>query len=515
MNLEKESIIFLYTIFLLRKFYFLFKNIKFFEPNYSVTKIDFMNKWKKYVNFSIIFDLIEIIQITFGFFLKIKNFSSNYFLKNIILFITKEFQSLISLLINLLAFLKYISVFYNFKNDKEKKIFNNFFIFCLEALENNRRAYDIFINEVKNNDFLILDYFSIKKDLKKKFNDYEKKIFKRKLEEEEFLTKEELIKEEKTDLRQKEQFSITLFLRVHMNFVLRMPDVFYKNVKEKIIYPNYNQKFLKKNINDLLNDFILNLDYCNFFDIYIYRNLPNIPILNKNEIYLKKRKLEKNLKPKDILFEEKEDIYKKIKTQNAGVQENGLKNDYEKLEEDIKWLKNENFILENKLLEKKEKEKKEKNNLEKKEENNLEKKEEISSDIFISEKDEEKLTKNILKKFILFEFRRNIEEWIISYKDLKIEKLIANGSSSQIFKGKYKGITVAIKKLKKPKKEEDKKFLKEFKREISVLVSLPAHPNIINILGLSINKNDIYLITEFCEGGTVFEILHEYKKKLN
>ena len=54
------------------------------------------------------------------------------------------------------------------------------------------------------------------------------------------------------------------------------------------------------------------------------------------------------------------------------------------------------------------------------------------------------------------------------------------------------------------------KFLKEFKREISVLVSLPAHSSLLTLIGFSINDDDVCLVSQYCEGGTLFDIL--YKK---
>lgn len=53
------------------------------------------------------------------------------------------------------------------------------------------------------------------------------------------------------------------------------------------------------------------------------------------------------------------------------------------------------------------------------------------------------------------------------------------------------------------------KFLKEFKREISLLVSIPNHSSLLTMLGFSMNDDDVCLVTEFCEGGTLFDILYK------
>lgn len=52
--------------------------------------------------------------------------------------------------------------------------------------------------------------------------------------------------------------------------------------------------------------------------------------------------------------------------------------------------------------------------------------------------------------------------------------------------------------------------MKEFKREISVLVSLPTHSSLLTLIGFSIHEDDVCLVTEYCKGGTLFDIL--YKK---
>ena len=54
------------------------------------------------------------------------------------------------------------------------------------------------------------------------------------------------------------------------------------------------------------------------------------------------------------------------------------------------------------------------------------------------------------------------------------------------------------------------KFLKEFKREISLLVSIPNHSSLLTMIGFCIEDDDVCLVTEYCDGGTLFDIL--YKK---
>ncbi len=127
-----------------------------------------------------------------------------------------------------------------------------------------------------------------------------------------------------------------------------------------------------------------------------------------------------------------------------------------------------------------------------------------------------------LEKFLLKEFKRSVEEWIIDFNELHLDNLIATGSTCKVYKGKYKNISVAIKKITGVQNVKKMKFLKEFKREIALLISLPAHSSLLTLIGFCIEENDVYLVTEFCEGGTLFDIIYRkgtnfklsYKQKL-
>jgi serine/threonine protein kinase len=50
---------------------------------------------------------------------------------------------------------------------------------------------------------------------------------------------------------------------------------------------------------------------------------------------------------------------------------------------------------------------------------------------------------------------------------------------------------------------------KEFEREISALMKLRPHHNLVNFMGVSLNHNELCIIMEFCFGGTLFDWLHK------
>ena len=60
--------------------------------------------------------------------------------------------------------------------------------------------------------------------------------------------------------------------------------------------------------------------------------------------------------------------------------------------------------------------------------------------------------------------------------------------------------------------EIDESNIIEFKREISALVKLGSHPNLVAFKGVSYSETNVCIITEFCHGGTLFDLLHRKKK---
>lgn len=87
--------------------------------------------------------------------------------------------------------------------------------------------------------------------------------------------------------------------------------------------------------------------------------------------------------------------------------------------------------------------------------------------------------------------------------------MIASGSTCTVYKGKYKNNLVAIKKIQGVMDQEKMKFMKEFKREVTLLVSTPNQQNLITLLGFAIKDDEVCLVSEYCEGGCLFDILYK------
>ena len=72
----------------------------------------------------------------------------------------------------------------------------------------------------------------------------------------------------------------------------------------------------------------------------------------------------------------------------------------------------------------------------------------------------------IANSFLFQELSKGNLHWLISSKDIKMEKQIGYGGSSEVFKANYRGTDVAVKKLRILDVKEEN--LKEFKREVFI-----------------------------------------------
>jgi hypothetical protein len=100
-------------------------------------------------------------------------------------------------------------------------------------------------------------------------------------------------------------------------------------------------------------------------------------------------------------------------------------------------------------------------------------------------------------------------KWIIRIDDLKFEERISEGSFGVVFKGLLQGTTnVAIKKLKRDDQYD------EFEQEVQILLQL-RHPNTVLFMGVCLNENYRFIVTEYCNGGSLEDVLHDRRAKRN
>jgi hypothetical protein len=87
-------------------------------------------------------------------------------------------------------------------------------------------------------------------------------------------------------------------------------------------------------------------------------------------------------------------------------------------------------------------------------------------------------------------------KWLIKLEDIKFEERIAEGSFGVVFLGSYKGLPVAVKKLKRDDSDDD------FVHEVRMLSSI-RHPNIVLFIGVGLTEDSKYIVTEYMSGRSV------------
>ena len=173
-----------------------------------------------------------------------------------------------------------------------------------------------------------------------------------------------------------------------------------------------------------------------------------------------------------------------------------INNDYNKKNENLnsqqKTDNNKNNIHINNLI----------NNNKNNNSNNINKPEEPISKPYVMEE---------ILSFLKMEFSKPIYQFLIQQNSIKTYELIGRGGTSSVFFGNYRGTDVAIKKIKI--KEINDNYFKEYKNEI-VALTMIRHPNLIIFMGTMLEDNNLCIVTEYCKGGTLFDLLHK-KKNIN
>ncbi|KAL0486427.1 serine/threonine-protein kinase [Acrasis kona] len=101
-------------------------------------------------------------------------------------------------------------------------------------------------------------------------------------------------------------------------------------------------------------------------------------------------------------------------------------------------------------------------------------------------------------------FEKDIQTWIIDLKDLKFEERISEGGYGIVFRAKYKGSAVAVKKM---KSDNDNV---EFENEVRTLIAL-RHPNIVLFMGAYLAEDHKIIMTELMSF-SVDSVLHKKKR---
>lgn len=98
----------------------------------------------------------------------------------------------------------------------------------------------------------------------------------------------------------------------------------------------------------------------------------------------------------------------------------------------------------------------------------------------------------------------NLCRWVIQYEEIEVGEHIGTGSYGIVYRGKWKGLDVAVKRIIKQKLDE--RTMLEFRAEMAFLSEL-HHPNIVLFVGACVKKPNLAIVTEFVTRGSLKSIL--------
>jgi hypothetical protein len=100
--------------------------------------------------------------------------------------------------------------------------------------------------------------------------------------------------------------------------------------------------------------------------------------------------------------------------------------------------------------------------------------------------------------------RQQFGQWFVPFEDIKFGDQLGQGASGQVFKGKWKNTDVAL-------KVSMTQANQSVVSELSVMINLRPHPNVVQLFGFSVHPetNSVILILEFCNGGSLDIALYQ------
>ena len=101
---------------------------------------------------------------------------------------------------------------------------------------------------------------------------------------------------------------------------------------------------------------------------------------------------------------------------------------------------------------------------------------------------------------------------MIDTGEIVMQRQIGKGASGDVFVGTYIGAIVAIKRMLLPTNSERMGVVENFIREASTMAQL-RHPNIVQFIGASVSHPYLYIITEYCTQGSLYDVLHGERKR--
>jgi len=102
-----------------------------------------------------------------------------------------------------------------------------------------------------------------------------------------------------------------------------------------------------------------------------------------------------------------------------------------------------------------------------------------------------------------------VAAWEINPGEIILHEKVGTGCTAEVFRGTFKNQLVAVKRIEWIKAPLAMKEQRSFERELAILLRI-RHDNLVKFLGVKSQSTPFEIITEFCSGGCVFELLHNH-----
>jgi predicted Ser/Thr protein kinase len=97
----------------------------------------------------------------------------------------------------------------------------------------------------------------------------------------------------------------------------------------------------------------------------------------------------------------------------------------------------------------------------------------------------------------------------IPLNELEIGKEVGEGKFGRVCLGKWKKYRVALKFC------QNKGSMDEFMKEATLMISLPPHPNVVRMYGVSIDGTQPIIVMEYCGGGSLDKVLFDREEQIS
>ena len=474
---RRHNLIFRYAYFIYAKFNLQLKLIKIVQNNFSVTKKHLVHRYEKLLAPEVFLTLFDFLKFTHAMMLSLRKFSFDYFYKNFIVSLYRELIALLGLLSNMTIYLLFGVMLLENKGNaisgKHSKIVYKLLDEFLEMFDSLAVSMNIYVEQVRRLGFENFKFFKIKKNLPEMFEQVRVQI--------------------KKAMKSGMEMSSSYFVNNCLNVLFRMNEV----VGEEGVDTEPCKEGKGVNIGEafkkIFSKFVGSESEFQQLTLDIAKLVPNSRLWYEQNMKLITKGMSTNQDNLATNLIRSPIMHSKIHNHDGNArcvytQTAPFKESEETNVVTIEEIENNKRKVNQKM--------------------------EIAERGVSLTKNEDSDSKELIinglnvKQFMFDEFKRSMDAWFIDFNELEIGVLIASGSTCQVHKGSYKNMSVAIKKLQAPGSEKGVEFMKEFKRELSLLISLPHHPNLLTLIGFCLDASHIYLVTEFCEGGSLFDILH-------